>query len=109
MAERPWAEFGCALHPADNPSGCQLAGDPRDHGRVVRERLDRLSVLRCDACQLLAIDGWSPEWMVRDIPIRIAEIDAVGVQRGAKRTAPIARRRRHEQALEARFGQDPCI
>jgi hypothetical protein len=47
--------------------------------------------------------------MIGDVPVGILEVDAIRVERGAQRAARVAGRRRHEQALETGFGEEPCV
>jgi hypothetical protein len=47
--------------------------------------------------------------MIGDVAVRIAEVDSIRVERGAQRAARIARRRWHEQPLEARLGKDARV
>ena len=47
--------------------------------------------------------------MIGNVSIRVAEVDAIGVQRRTQRAAGIAGRRRNEHALEPGLGQDPRV
>ena len=47
--------------------------------------------------------------MVRDIAVRVAEIDPIGVERRSQRAARIARRRWYEHAFEPRLGENPRV
>ena len=108
MAERARAELAGAVHPADDAAGCEILGDALDQ-RCFVDLLDELTVLARDARELLRVDRRPPERMIRDVAIRIAEIDAVGIERRAERAAGVAGRRRDEHALESGLGQDPRI
>jgi len=51
----------------------------------------------------------APERMIGDVAIGVAEVHAIGIQRGAERASRIARRGRHEHAFESRLRQDPRV
>ncbi len=85
MAERARAEFARAVHPADNPSSGEIVGDALDQRRLV-ELLHVLAVLTRHAGELGGIDGRTPERMIRQLAIRIAEVD-----RGPRRAPHPAR------------------
>src|SRR5262249_17420522 len=68
-----------------------------------------LSVLARSSSQFVAIDGRTPERVIRHVPVWITEIDPIGIECRTERTAGIARSGRHEHTLEPRLGQDPCI
>ena len=108
MPERARAELGRALHPADDPVGGEIVGDPRQQ-RLVAEFLDQLVVLAGGSREVSRINGRTPERMVGHGAIGILEVDPVGVERGAQRAAGIARRRRHEDAIEPRLGEQPRV
>ena len=108
MAERARAEFERTLHPADDASCHQIVRGLFDQ-RPFIEFVDELTVFAGDARKLGAVHGRAPEWMIGDIAVSVAEVNAVGVQRGAERTTGIAGSGRNEEALESRFGQDARI
>src|ERR1039458_2209308 len=47
--------------------------------------------------------------MVRDLAVRIAEVNAVGGESAAQRAAGVTGGWRHEYPLEARFSEDPRV
>ena len=47
--------------------------------------------------------------MIGHIPVRVAEVDAVGIERSAERAAGIARSGWDEHALEAGLGENPRV
>ena len=95
MAERARTEFAGTLHPADDPSGGELVGNAVDDCQVV-QHFDDLAIFARDARKLLAIDRRTPERMIGNVAIRIAEVQAIGVQGCAQCAAGVARRRRDE-------------
>ena len=88
----------------------ELVGDCVDERRVVGDALERSPSSRANARELARRrraqpqNGWSGTGA-----IGLPEVEAVGVERGAERAAGVARRRRHEDALEARLAQDPRV
>jgi hypothetical protein len=108
MSESPRAELAGTVHPADDAAGSELVGDALDEDAVL-ELFDDLIVFARGPGQLLAVDRRTPERVIGHIPVGIAEIDAIGVQRCAERPARIARRRRDEHALESGLGQNPRV
>ena len=108
MAEGARPELGRAVHPADDTSRRELAGDEIEQRRLV-ELLDALSILTRRAGELLRVDARSPERVIGHLAIGVAEIDAVRIERGAKRAAGIARRRRHEHAIESGLREDSRV
>src|SRR4029453_7597630 len=108
MAERAGAELGSTLHPADDATGGELVRDSFDEHRVV-EFVDHLIVLTRRPRQLLAVDRWPPERMIGHIPVWVAEVNAIGIERSSERTARIARSGWDEHAFEAGLGKNPGI
>src|SRR5207237_3072669 len=108
MSEGARPELRCAVHPADHAVGRELVGNPFDH-RGVFERNDYLIVLARRPRQLLRVYLGSPEGMIGHVAVRVAEINAVGVERRAHCATGVAGSRRNEQALEAGFGKYPCV
>ena len=108
MAERPRAELGGAIHPADDAAGGELVRDPFDQRRVV-ELFDDLVVLARRPRQLLPVDRRSPERMIGHVAVRVAEIHAIGIERRPERAAGIAGSGRDEHALEAGLGKNPRV
>ena len=47
--------------------------------------------------------------MIGHVAVRVAEVDAVGIERRAQRAAGVAGRGRHEHPLEAGLGEDPRV
>ena len=102
----------------------ELAGARPSSRRCARRR-DRRRSARCSGASSSSSTGWpssraararsravhrrSPERMIGHVAVRIAEVDAVGIERRAQRAAGVARRRRHEHALESGLGEDPRI
>src|SRR5262249_10665775 len=89
MAERARTELTGPVHPADKAAGGKVVSDALDEGRIV-EHFDLLAILAGRPGQARAVDRRAPERMVGHIAIRPAEIDPIGVQRGATRTTGIA-------------------
>jgi hypothetical protein len=108
MAERSRTEFARAVHPSNDAACGEVVGDALDERRLV-EILDGLAVLSRRPREMLSVDGWTPERMVGHLAIRITEIDPVCVQRRADRAPRVAGRRRHEQPIESRLGEDACV
>src|SRR5579862_4440134 len=108
MAEGAGAELRGAVHPADDAAGGELVGDALDQLSLAK-LFDLLPVFSRRPRQLVAVHRRPPERMIRHVAIRIAEIDPVRVERGAQCTAGIAWRRRHEDALEARLGENARV
>ena len=108
MTERARPEFARALHPADDATGGELVGDAIDERRLV-ECFDGLAIFACRARELGPVDRRTPERMIGYIPIRIVEVDPIGIERRAQRAAGITWCRWDEQPLESGFGQDPRV
>ncbi len=68
-----------------------------------------MSVFARQPCQFNSVDCRPPKRMIRHLAVRIAEVNAVGIKRGAQRAARIAGRRRHEDAFEARLRQNSRV
>ena len=108
VPERARSEFQSAIHPPDDAAGDEIVGDPIDQFRVV-QFVPGLTILTRQLRQRGLLHRRSPERMVGDLAIRIAEVNAVGIQSGAQCTAGISGGWRNEEPLETRFGEDPCI
>ena len=95
MAERPRAELGRAVHPADDAAGGELVGDPLDQRRLV-ELFDRLAVLAPPRASSLRVDRRSPERMIGHVAIRVA------ANRRGRHRAPRRARSPHRRARTGR-------
>ena len=98
----------CAIHPTDDASAGELVRNPLDERRVT-ELFDRLAILARRLREFLRIDLRAPEGMIGHVLIRIAEVNAVGIERRPDRASRIARRRWDEYAFEARLGKDSRV
>ena len=109
MSQRARAELARAVHPPDDAAVGELVGDAFDERRRrrARRRAGRPRAPRAPGRRRSTTgpqNGWSG-----NVAIRIAEVDAVGIERRAERAAGIAGRRRHEDALEAGLGEDARV
>ena len=104
MAERARAEFESPIHPADDRALRQLGGDLLEQPLVI-DLVERQPILAGDAEQRLRIDRRPPIGMVGEVAVGTAELDAVGMERGAERAARVAGRGRHEDPAEAAFAE----
>ena len=86
---------------------CPLASARRDVGRgapsLARPVLEwRGRPPRRSRASSVGVDGRAPVGVVGNLAVRAAEVDAVGVERGAERAARVARRGRDEQLARSR-------
>ena len=96
-----------SIHPTMRPAARSSATRSSSAGLV--ERLDALAVVARHARQLVGVHARAHERMVGHVAVGVLEVDAVGVERRAHRAAGVARRRRHEHALEAGFGEEARV
>src|SRR6266567_2150203 len=108
VTERPRSELKRTLHPSDDTAGGQVVRNLLDQ-RAILEFLDEMAITVREPRQLRAIHGRSPKWMIGYIAIRIFEPDAIGIKRRAYRASGVARSRRDEYALEARFCEESRV
>ena len=108
MAEGTRTELRRAIHPADDAAGGELGGDVFEQISV-DELIDDLAILASGARELPRIRTRTPERVIGNLAIRMTEIDSVRIERRAERATGIARRRRHEDALEAGLGEDARV
>ncbi len=106
MAQRARPEFERAVDPADNLVGRERIGDFLDHQPASARRN---SIFLRDPKQGRFVGFRPPIRMVGHGPVRLAEQDAVGIERRAQRAARIARRGRHEHLPVARSVEDARI
>src|SRR5207248_2249263 len=106
--ERTRSKFERAVHPPNDSACKQIVRGPLDQFRIA-EFITRLAIFARQLRKRRSVYGRSPKRMVRDLTIRIAEVNPVGIQSGAERAAGITGRRRNEWPFETRVSEDPCI
>src|SRR5205807_9055537 len=95
VPERTRSKFERAVHPPNDSACKQIVRGPLDQFRIA-EFITRLAIFARQLRQRRSVYGRSPKRMVRDLTIRITEVNPVGIQSGAERAAGITGRRRNE-------------
>ena len=90
IAERARPEFGRSLHPTDDPSLRELARDTIDESRFLRQLGHLEAVFARDADEVSGFDRRSPERVVRNVLVRVPEMQSVGRKRGPERATGVA-------------------
>src|SRR5258708_38939423 len=85
-AARAGAELAGPVHPADDAAGGERVSGALDDGPLV-ELLDGLAVFARRLREFLRVHDRAPEGAVGDVAVRVAEIDAIRIERRAQRTA----------------------
>src|SRR5262245_37410793 len=108
MAERSRSELAGALHPANDATGVECVRDSLDQ-LWIGEFLDVLTILPRYAQQILRVHMGAPEWMIRQVPVRLAKVHTVRIERRAQCAAGVAGRRRDKHAFEAGLVKDSGV
>ncbi len=108
MPQRPRPKLQGAVDPADDAARREVVGHPLDQDVLV-QILERQIVLLGQPQEVRGVGQGTPVGVVGRVAVRIAEVDAVGVERRAQGAAGVAGGRRHEHALEPGLRQDSGV
>ena len=108
MSQGARPEFQCAIHPTHDVAFRQVLGHAIQQAWLV-QFLHRHTVFPRQLGERIGLQGRAPEGMVGKLPVRIAEVDSIGIQRCTHGTAGIARRGWNKYPLEAGLLEDAVV